>query len=205
VWLILKDQRHWYPEQNTLAQEQVVPSLQSDDAVRTLLNVSSVGGAYRLPEGENFGVIALLWFENGKFRGRPEVWQLTASPEGTRAVAYQIVWGKGPEGEMRMVEVVRADTSTLSGSSRKQTEQLLSKLDGNISTTISGPSEEVRGYRMLACILSKKTRPGGKSGAFGSFAFDLENRETVAVIGVKTFPTKQQMFDWMEQDEPADP
>jgi hypothetical protein len=177
-------------------------ALPADEALHTSLDVKSIGGTYELPEGENYGVIALLHFEDGKFRGRQDAWQITGEPKGTRVVSYQLFWGKGPGGGTQVAVVTRTPTSGSRSISRKV--PLLSGLNGHSLEARSAPSEEVRGYRVLGHIMSSEIRPG-RSGSVGRADNDIENRQAVAVIGVKTFSTSEQARDCLFAREPADP
>lgn len=180
------------------------PSLPADDALRYFLDTKSIGCEYDLPEGENYGVIAVLAFEDGKFRGRRGVLQITGRPGGTRAVSYQILWGKGPDGP-RVIGVTRTpDSVALTGFNKEDCAFLFGLGGGQMSQTSGAPSEEVRGYRVLGHILSKEIRPG-QPGTFGRAVDDIQNRQAVAVVGVKTFPTQAQSTDWFFANEPLDP
>src|SRR5262245_24118301 len=203
VWLVWKDQRREYPARIERAAQPEVPRLYPDDALRAFLNLRSVGGTYRLPEGESYGAIALLLFEDGKFRGRKGAWHIAGVPEGANAVSYQFVWGRSADGGTRLVTVFREPGGSQITGSTKDDPEFLAKLDGMI-ISVANPSEEVRGYRILAHVSSAKLQPG-KPGLFGTFARELENRQSVAVVGVKTFPTEDQAADWLFKREPGDP
>ncbi|QJW96244.1 hypothetical protein [Frigoriglobus tundricola] len=179
------------------------PSLQADTALRSFLDAKSIGGEYELPENENYGVIAVLAFEDGKFRGRRGQWAITGIPGGTRAVSYQLLWGQGADGP-RAVGGTRTPDDAAHTVFRKEDGAFLCGLDGPWNSTRSAPSEEVRGYRVLGHILSSEIRPG-RSGTFGRVVDDIENRQTVAVVGVKTFPTASQSSEWFFTREPLDP
>jgi hypothetical protein len=181
----------------------VRPTLPTDVALRRFLNVRSIGGTCELPEGENYGVIALLYFEDGKFRERLDAWQIKAEQKATRAISYQIMWGKGPGGESQLVGVVRMPTGDTTSPPRKM--PLLSKLNGH-SMRHNVQTEEVRGYRVLGHAVSSAVRPPDRLGvSFGRPADDIKNWHAVAIIGVKTFPTFEQACNCWSAREPSDP
>jgi hypothetical protein len=145
----------------------------------------------------------LLWFENGKFRGRRGTWQVTAMVAGTRSVAYQFLWGRGPDGKFRLAGMTSTPDSK-GGLFYYEKEDDFAKLDGGGTTNRSDFSETIRGYRVLGYFASSKRRPGAP-GEFGTLEKMLEYRETVAVFGLKTFATSKEAGDWFFVSEPADP
>jgi hypothetical protein len=202
-WLLWRDTHRPAAEQSLLGPDPERPTFPADDALRSFLDVKSIGGDYQLPEGENFGVIALLLFEDGKFRGRRGAWQITGSSNGTRSVAYQLLWGRGTDGGTRLVCVTRTPNTTMTGTGRKEDAEFLAMRFEGFGTQPK-PTEEVRGYRVLAHAISSEVREG-QPGTFGRATVDINHRKTVAVVGVKTFPTFEQAHDCLVAKEPADP
>jgi hypothetical protein len=204
AWLVVKDRHWWYPEGKERSQKPAPLLPTADDVLRNLLDVKSVRGTYRLPEGENYGMIALLWFENGKLRERLAQWQMSGLDEGTRVVSYEIAWARGVDGKSRLVGAISASDDGYM-SKQEQPEGMFSKLDGEMFIH-SPPFEEIRGYRVLAHMVSEKARPG-KPERGGAFSAEraLANRETVAVLIAKTFATRQQQDEWTVRIERGDP
>ena len=204
AWLMWQHRDQWFPKQDEGTPEPELERLYPDVALRTLPACGRSRETYRLPEGEDHGMIALLWFEDGKFRGRRAQWQM-AGRDGTRVVAYEILWGQDTDGETQLLGVIRSTRSLLHGRNTPSRRSFLAKLDGEIFAD-SPPTEQFRGYQILGLIVSEKARAGmpTRGGAF-EFERALKNRETVAVIGARTFPTRKQLGDWMMQCEPGDP
>lgn len=202
LWLLWRDQHRPNPELTSLPGSDR-SQLQADSALRSFLDVKSFGCNFNVPEGDNYGVISLLRFEDGKFRGRGyrDAWAFTLKPGEPRSVSFTLLRGRRSDGKMRVVGVTRTSDSE-STSFRDVEEEFLLKLDVGISS--SGDSETVRGCRVLGYLFSTKSR-AGKSGQFGSLELTLEHRQTVAVIGVKTFPDADQASEWQLGRDKADP
>src|SRR2546430_115080 len=83
------------------------PAFTADVALRGMLGAQSFEGEFTLPEGHTRVVIALLWFEDGKFRGRRETSEFLADTKEGRTVSYQILWGRGTDGASRLVCAAR--------------------------------------------------------------------------------------------------
>jgi hypothetical protein len=165
----------------------------------------SINGTYELPPGESYGVLVLLRFEDGKFRGRLFTQQLTGSMEGSRFVSYQLLWGKVPAGGYRMVGVTAFPGGAHTGIAPIEKGEFLPGLENGHQTV--GGNDEVRGYHVLASVSGKETRAGkeASAGRYESIEFMIDTRRFVAVLGVKTFPTQEQMFEAVFAREPADP
>jgi hypothetical protein len=214
AWLVWKERQRSYlegdsglgkPEQNDQRPTSQRKVLHTDTALRTLLNAKSVGGDYQLPEGENYGGIALLWFEDGRFRGRRASLEFPGTPDGVRAVSYQFLWGEGPDRKTRVVGLLSYPPDGLfTDVSPIETDDFFAKLDIASGMTPSRPAEEVRGYRILTHLSSRKGRGGvGQPMESSTCAHAIESRQTVLVVGVKTFPTFNQASDWYLAREPA--
>lgn len=206
-WLLYRDSSRSGVSPPAPNSEQAVPNLQrptlsADDALRSFLNVQSASGDFELPEHEKYGVIAILHFENGKFHGRRGACMLTDSPNTSRVVAYQILWGQEPGGGTHVVVMTHTPGITSTCLWGKGEGNFLSKV-GHASMQSAAATEEVRGYRVIYHSVSHEIRPG-KPGVVGRASEDIQNRQTVAVFGVKTFPTYDEASNWLSQKEPAD-
>lgn len=207
VWFFME--RTYLPAPIPVAQSPPTKvTLQIDHAVRGFLNLTSLDGQYEMPEGENYGVISLLVFENGEFRDRRLIWQITGSPQGVRTVSYQFVWGKGVDGTVHGIAVIGSSCGLMTTGMPEKHDDLYEKLNGpGLNSMIGSPNETVRGFKVLGFRASERTRPGKAefAGQLKGIDFMLDTRQTVVVVGVKTCSTFQQMSDWMSVREPADP
>ena len=202
LWLLWHDQHRPNPDPTSRPDSDRF-KLQADSALRSFLDVKSFECNFDVPEGDNHGVITLLRFEDGKFRGRKygDAWAFTLKTGEPRSVSFSLLRGRRSEDKMRVVGVTRTSDSETT-SFRDRDDEFWSKLDGASSSP--GGSETVRGYRVLGHLSSTMSR-AGKSGQFGSLELTLEHRQTVAVIGMKTFPDADQASEWQLGQDKADP
>ena len=131
AWLLAKDRHWWYLDEQDQVQEPAPRLPPADDTLRSLLDIHSIRGTYRLPEGEHFGVIALLWFEDGKFQNRLAEWQMSSAFQDGCVVSYDITLGRGPNGKPQVLGSI--SEPTVSYRLKKSIpEEFFSKLDGEI-------------------------------------------------------------------------
>jgi hypothetical protein len=203
AWFLLREYPRWNSERNVVgdrtAVKELKPLLHDDSALRYFLDVKSVGGTCEMPEGHNWGVIALLLFENGKFSGGQASWHISGSTEGTRTFSYQILWGKGPDGEFRVLGAIGAQNDTLWQPLRKDRGQFFSRMQFRSIT--NSASDEVRGYRVLAFGTSQDAW----TGRLDPINEELKKKQDIVIVGLKTFPTQKESMDWHLAREPGDP
>jgi hypothetical protein len=102
------------------------------------------------------------------------------------------MWGRGHEG-----------TRVISGWpgmwSASQNDKFFANIDSGYSR-VYGPDTlgEIRGYRVIGFAVSRQLRAGSEKyrDQFGGLDFSIQNRQFVAVLGVKTFSTAQEADSW---------
>ena len=176
-------------------------SAHADRHLRWFLDVKRMGGDYELPPGEEHCAVALLQFENGKFRRREHGYAHSCPPGGSRVVPYFVMWGPQPDGKSRVI--YGTDYLFLC---RFENSSFHAALDTGGLRSLGTP-EEVRGWRVIEFAISAKPREGKalNQSVYDSAAAAIENCETVLVMGLKPFPTEKQAKEYLNTDEPADP
>jgi len=171
AYLLVRDQRR----------DQQRPSEHMDFALRHFHQVRWLGGDYALPTSQDHCVIAILRFEDGKFKERFGSWAWSPSSGESRTVPYMVMWGPTADGPQ---SVVFSGGMSMTGILKKW----FANLDGSIGRS-HGVSDfgELRGYRVIGYAGSKEPRAGrDQPRAFSSDVDSLiENHKHVGFLVVK--------------------
>lgn len=178
-------------------------SAHMDWPLRNFLGVNWLGGDYELPAGEDHCTVVMLRFEDGKFRGRQAGPVFSPRPGDSRVVPFYVMWGPGPKG----TRVVSGWPGNWSSSDNNP---FFANLNGGLGRTYGSDDSRttLRGYRVIGHAFSQQERAESKNPRVSSIYpdFNIQNRQFVLVLGVKTFATEKEAEDWAyTQDEKPDP
>lgn len=167
-------------------------SFGADVYLRHFHKVRWLGGDYELPAGENHCAIVVLKYQDGRYVGRHTSWHWSAESGESRVVPFMVMWSPTPTGPRSM---------TFSGGIWGFTSDsdVFAKLDGALGRS-HGPTSlgEVRGYRVIGYAGSSEAwaAPENAAGELAAFGHSLRDRKHVVVLGIKTFPTKDEASHW---------
>jgi hypothetical protein len=178
-------------------------SWNGDFAVRQFLGVKWIGGDVELPEGHDHCGVAILKFENGKYKGWGYRTAFSLQPGQSRVIPCVYMWGPNHDG-YRDFWFSNGMAMTSSGGKEESLKVLvgLTRRYGVMDTKDSN----ILGYHGIGSAHSQsENQPIHFKENESDYEFESKRYQYFIVMGVKLFASEEEAKKWQFGDDPNKP